>query len=357
MPFRTNERSKKNRSPTLAEVAHAAGVSRMTASRALNDRPGVSRKVREEIVRIAAELGYQVNRTAQKLSSGRSRIIGLVAVQIQSPFETEVIAGAVRAARTAGYEMLVYSLADVTEPPGSVTHLLEQIADGVIALLPYTYHYLKSLAAARVPVITVEDGVERLEFPSIGCDSYQGALAAVGHLADLGHRRIGFITGNEILASARERRRGYLDVLAERGLPRDAALIVKGDYNQLAGFEAARRLLALSRPPTAIFAANDATALGVLSAAQELQLRVPGDLSVVGFDDVPQATQIHPPLTTVRQPMQQMGRSAVNTLLAMLAGIEPASPVITFPTELIVRGSTAPPAKRAGKASGRSRAG
>ncbi len=339
------------RPPTLAEVARAAGVSRMTASRALNDRAGVSREVRDQIVRLAGEMGYTLNRTAQKLSGGRSRVIGLVSVQMYSQFVSEVVSGALRAARAAGYEMLLYSLMSTEDAlPGSVTQLLGQVADGVIALLPFAHEYLDALSAARVPVLTVEDSVEHVEYPCVASDSYQGARAAARHLADLGHRRIAFITGNERLTSAVERRRGYAEVMAERGLPREG-LVARGDYTERGGFEAARKLLALPKRPTAIFAANDQSALGALSAAQAAGLRVPRDLSLVGFDDVPGAAQAQPALTTVRQPMEQMGRAAVNTLLALLAGLPAPSPVITFPTELVVRASTAapraaPPAKR-----------
>lgn len=332
------------RAPTLAEVARAAGVSRMTASRALNGRPGVSDAVRQEIVRIAGDIGYTINRPAQKLSGGQSRVIGVVAVQMFSRFVSEVVVGALRAARTAGYDMLMYSLLEADERlPGGVTQLLSQVADGVIALLPYTHDYFETLTAARVPLITVDDAVDHGRLPCITADSYQGAQAAVRHLADLGHRRIGFVTGNERLTSAVERRRAYLDVLAERGLPRDAGLIARGDYTEEGGYDAGKKLLSQSRPPTAIFAANDQGALGIIAAAQTIGLRIPRDLSLVGFDDIPQAAQVHPPLTTVRQPMEQMGRSAVNTLLALLAGIEAASPVISLPTELVVRASTAAP--------------
>jgi LacI family transcriptional regulator len=332
------------RPATLAVVAKAAGVSRMTASRALNGRSGVSEEVRARIVQLASEMGYTLNRTAQKLSGGKSRVIGLVSVQMYSQFVSEVVTGALRAARAAGYEMLLYSLIDPADPlPGGVTQLLGQVADGVIALLPFTHDYLEELAAARVPVVTVEDAIEHVDHPCVLSDNYQGAQAAVRHLVELGHRRIGLIAGNERLRSAVERRRAYNDVLGERGLSRDPTLVVRGDYTERGGFEAARKLLALPRPPTAIFAANDQSALGALSAAQALGLRVPRDLSLVGFDDVPQSAQIQPPLTTVRQPMETMGRAAVNTLLALLAGLPAPSPILTLPTELVVRASTAPP--------------
>jgi LacI family transcriptional regulator len=329
--------------PTLAEIAKIAGVSQMTASRALNGHAGVSRQKREELLLIAGELGYVPNRAAQKLSSGRSRILGVIA-QLHTSFTSELVVGAGSAARAAGYELLLYSLVDADrQPPGNVLQLLQQFADGVIVLLPYEFEYLEALAAARVPVITVDQSDVAQQHPCIAGDSYQGARAAVVHLAELGHRRVGYITGNERLASARDRRRGFEHVRAQLGLHRHPELIAEGDYLQRGGYEAAQRLLRLRPRPTAIFAANDISALGALAAIREAGLRVPDDLSLVGFDDIALASQVHPALTTVRQPMQQMGRAAVNTLLAMVAGIDAPSSLITLPTELVVRSSTAPP--------------
>lgn len=329
--------------PTLAEIAKVAGVSQMTASRALNNRPGVSREKREEILLIADEMGYVVNRAAQKLSGGRSHIIGMIA-QLHTPFTSELVMGVGSAARAAGYELLLYSLVGSDRrPPSSVMQLLQQFADGVIALLPYEFDYLNTLAVSRVPVVTVDHQAETPEFPSIVGDSYQGARQAVRYLAELGHRRIAFVTGNERLASARDRRRGYEDTMQQLGLSYSPEMIAEGDYMQKAGYNAAYRLLALSPRPTAIFAANDISALGVVSAIREAGLKVPDDISVIGFDDIPLASQVHPALTTIRQPTQQMGRSAVNTLLALIVGLEAPSPLITLPTELVIRASAAPP--------------
>lgn len=331
------------RPPTLAEIAKVAGVSQMTASRALNNRSGVSREKREEILLIADEMGYVVNRAAQKLSGGRSHVIGMIA-QLHTPFTSELVMGAGSAARAAGYEMLLYSLiGSDRRPPVGVMQLLQQFADGVIALLPYEFDSLNSLALARIPVVTVEHSAETPEFATIIADSYQGARLAVRHLAELGHRSIAFITGNERLGSARDRRRGYEDTMREFGLPLRNELVAEGDYMQRGGFEAANRLLALRPRPTAFFCANDISALGALSAIRDAGLRVPDDISIVGFDDIPLAAQVHPPLTTVRQPMQQMGRAAVNMLLALIVGLEAPSPTITLPTELVVRSSTCPP--------------
>jgi LacI family transcriptional regulator len=331
-------------SPTLNEVATAAGVSLMTASRAINNRSGVSGKTREHVLSIAAGLGYVANRAAQKLSGGRSYVIGVIAADLGNPFISAVVTGAGQAAWDAGYETLVYSqLAQEKRPSVNVMPWLRQIADGVIAVLPLEYGYLEELASIHIPVITIDHRGKHSHFPSIASDSYEGACMAVRHLAELGHRRIAHLTGDERLASAIDRHRGYVDTRSQLGLERDDALIVAGDFTQKRGFDATCALLALDRPPTAIFAGNDLSAIGAIGAIREAGLRVPEDISVVGFDDIPAAAQIYPPLTTIRQPMHQMGRSAVNTLLAQIAGIAPASPQVWLPNELIVRATTAAP--------------
>lgn len=328
--------------PTLTDVALAANVSPMTASRAINNRSGVSGKTREHVLRVAAELGYVVNRAAQKLSGGRSHIVGIIAADLENPFISAVVTGASQAAWSAGYEALVYSQANREKrPPGSVMQLLRQISDGIIAVLPLEYGYLGDLAAINIPVITIDHRGKHAEFPSIATDSYEGGRIAVRHLAELGHERIAFIAGDERLASAKDRRRAYMETMAQLGLKRDPALIVSGDFIQMGGFVATQKLLALKRPPTAIFAANDMSAFGAIAAIREVGLKIPEDISVIGFDDIPAAAQVYPALTTIRQPIHQMGRSAVNTLLALIAGIEPASPQVSLPTELVVRASTA----------------
>lgn len=326
--------------PTLAEIAKIAGVSQMTASRAVNNRPGVSDQKREEILRIADELGYVINRAAQKLSGGQTRIIAVMA-QLHTPFTSDLVLGVGSVARAAGYEMLVYSLSDENrEPPGGIVDFLRQMVDGVIAILPFETGYLQTLARAHIPVVTIDRGTDA-PFPSVLADSYNGARMAVQHLVDLGHRRIGFITGNERLASASERRRAFEDMRRMAGLSPEPELVAVADFMHKGGYEAANRLLALPEPPTAIFAANDASAVGAIAAMREAGCRVPEDISVIGFDDTPIAVQLHPQLTTIRQPLPQMARAAVNLLLALIAGIEAPSEQITLPTQLIVRESTA----------------
>jgi LacI family transcriptional regulator len=292
-------------------------------------------------------MGYVVNRAAQKLSGVRTRIIGVI-TELHTPFSSELVLGIGSVAHDADYEMLVYSLPDKDrQPTGRILDLMQQFADGVIVILPYEASYLESRRGGNLPVVTIDQGVES-PFPSVMADNYQGACSVLRHFIEGGHSRIAFVTGNERLASARERHRGYRDVLVQARIPFDPTLEVQGDFSLQSGIEAGRRLFALPQPPTAIFAANDAMATGVLAAAQEAGLRVPEDVSVAGFDDVPMLGGIvagivggaTPTLTTVRQPLDQMARAAVNMLLALVAGVEAPSREIVLPTELIVRGST-----------------
>lgn len=331
----------KRRNPTLSEIAKVAGVSMMTASRALNNQPGVSVEKREEILRISEDLGYVANRVAQRLSGGRSHIVGVIA-QLHTNFTSELVLGIGSAGRAANYEMLVYSISESShEPPSAVIDLLGQIADGVVIILPFEGEYLSHLFEINLPVVTIDEGPP-LPFPKVVVDNYEGAKMAMQHLVSLGHHRIGFIAGDARLASARERLRAFNDSRPQLGLDADPMLVAEGDFMQLGGFNAAKKLLELSPMPTAIFAANDVSAVGALSAIQASGLRVPEDISLVGFDDVPVSTQVYPHLTTVRQPLAQMSRAAINMLIAMISGFEPPAQKITLSPELVVRDSTGP---------------
>ncbi|SKA02209.1 LacI family DNA-binding transcriptional regulator [Consotaella salsifontis] len=344
---REREADAAHAAPTLAEIARVAGVSRMTASRAINNRPGVSQQVREDILRIADEMGYVINWMAQRLSSRRSGgsngIIGVTA-QLHTPFAGEVVTAIGSAVRGVGQDLLVYSPPDSAgRPPGRVLDLLHQVADGVIAILPYQGDYLDALARARIPVVTIERRGEHDPFPWVSGDNYAGARLLMRHLMELGHRRIGFITGDNRMESARDRLRAYGDALREAGMADDPRLVAEGNYLQKGGFEGANYLLALEPRPTAIFAANDISAVGAAAAIHEAGLSVPGDISLAGFDDLPLAAQMKPGLTTVHQPLARMGRTAVKMLLERVMEPAAAPACVTVPVELVVRGSTAAP--------------
>lgn len=330
--------------PTLADLAAVAGVSQMTVSRALNNQPGVSQRTRESILKVASEIGYVTNRVAQKLSTGQSGVIGVLATELDHPFISGVVNSVVHAAAAAGNEVLIYShTAREKLPSSNVMQLLQQFTDGVVAILPYQFGFVQALARGRFPVVMIDSPLEDTDLPTVASDSYGGARVAMKHLAELGHKRVAFVAGAEKLASSNDRLRAYEEAVAVHGLVRDKSLVVRGDYNIEVGRTAARQLLRLKNRPTAIFAANDLSAFGVMAVLQQQGLRIPEDISVVGFDDVPAASHVHPGLTTIRQPLEEIGRAAVAHLLSQIAGLAPATEKVTLPTELVVRGSTAAP--------------
>ena len=330
------------KAPTLAELAAAAGVSTMTASRAVNNQRGVSDATRARVQLLAAQLGYAPNRMAQKLSSGQSRVLGVLVTDLDKPYNSSVVAGVVRAAAASATEVLIYSLVDRDRrPTGNVPKLLQQFTDGVIAVLPYAQGFMEMLSQGQVPVVTIDTPSGQTGFVSIGADDYGGARKALAYLGELGHKRIAFVAGEEKLESARARHRAYDDAVAILGLE---PLVLQGHHNLAGGRAAGESIARMKRKrPTAVFASNDVSAFGVLTALQSYGIKVPEDISVVGFDDLPAAAQVHPALTTVRQPIEELGRAAVNTLLALLSGLDAAFSQVTLPTELIVRQSTAPP--------------
>ena len=216
------------------------------------------------------------------------------------------------------------------------------LADGLLSLLPRTIeHHLAMLEQLNLPVVIVDNRGTNTPLPAIGTDNINGARQAVQHLVALGHRRIGFITGDLETGAARERQQGYREGLQAAGLPLDEALIKEGDFLQPSSFRATRELLNLAEPPTAPFASNDVAAFGAIAAVHEQQLQVPADISVIGFDDIPSAQQVHPQLTTVRQPLYEMGGAATRLLLSLIQGGEATVPRISLPTTLMVRHSTA----------------
>ena len=330
----------KKRKPTLAEIAKVAGVSLMTASRAINNRSGVSPEKREEILRISDDLGYVPNRAAQRLSGGRSHVVGVIA-PLHSSYSSELVLGLGSAGRVANYEMLVYSISTAShEPPAAVIDLLTQVADGVIVVLPNEGQYLTRLSQANLPVVTIDEGPP-LPFPKVVVDNYKVGQMALEHLASLGHRRIGFINGDTRLTSVKDRLRAFRDHRTVLGLDPDENLVAQGDSMQQGGFEATMQLLSLKNRPTAIFTGNDVSAVGALSAIRESGLRVPEDISIIGCDDIPLARQVYPNLTTIRHPLTQMSRAAVNMLIAMISGFAPPTDTIVFSPELVERASTA----------------
>lgn len=333
---------------TLTKVAEHAGVSVMTASRALSGEGYVSDKTRERVLACASELGYSPNLSARVMRGGRTNVIGVLVSALNTSVVNMITTEITGLVRKAGMDLLIYNAVDsVGETNSNGIGMLKSMCDGLLLVMPRIAEgYAATLEKNQAPIVLINYWRTDTHLPVVRADNYFSSREAVRHLLDLGHTRIGFITGSAFSGQSAERQRGYADALAERGIAVDNKLIVPGNFSHQSGAEGGLRLLKLPNRPTAIFAANDDTALGVLDAARSLNLSVPEDLSVIGFDDIPAAANTHPALTTIRQPLERLAESAVQELLARLGKTGQQHSAIELPSELVIRASTAaPPAK------------
>jgi LacI family transcriptional regulator len=326
---------------TIFDVAREAGVSYATVSRVINNKDHVKPEKREAVLRAMTKLGYVANQQARSLAGGRSRVIGLLVQGLETAYTGVLVRGIDLELDAAQYDLMLYTThRQRSKESAYVLTITRGMADGLLLILPRNPEsYLQSLRRQRFPYVLVDhQGIGEGD-AGVGATNRRGGYDATRHLIELGHRRIGFITGIVELGSAIDRLAGYRDALAEFGIPEDPALIYEGDFFRPAGFAGGRALLNLAEPPTAIFASNDEMAFGVMDAARDQRLRIPDDLSIVGFDDIPQASAVYPGLTTVRQPLERMGRVATQMLLKLID--DPTVPVerVELPTELIIRQS------------------
>ena len=331
---------------TIMDVAQEAGVSYATVSRVVNNKGYIKPETRERVMRAVTRLGYVANQQARSLASGRSQVIGLLVPGLETAYIGEIIRGIDEELASASYDLMLYTAhRRRTRESAYVATLTQGMADGLLLVLPRDPGaYLETLRRRRFPYVLIDhQGIDDAG-PAVGATNRQGGYDATRHLIELGHRRIGFITGSLDLGCSNDRLAGYHAALTEFGLPIDPGLIREGDFLQPAGFRCARELLELPQQPSAIFASNDVMAFGVMEAARVRGLRIPEDISIVGFDDIPQALHVHPPLTTVRQPLEQMGRLASRMLLRQIDDRRQLAERIDLPTELIVRESCRAPA-------------
>jgi LacI family transcriptional regulator len=323
---------------TIGDVAAEAGVSIATVSKVINDRYGVAEDTSNRVKEVIADLGYQSSLVAQSMRSRRTNVIGILVADVE-PFSAELLKGAARAIRDTGYELVVWSgSGHGKEHSGwerrNVSRLSGTLTDGIILVTPTVVD-----VDDAAPVVIVDPHTGPPTLPSVEGDNLAGAITATEHLIALGHRRIGFLAGRPDLESARLREQGFRDAMAAAGIAVDPELIGVGEYELATSEGPARRLLQLAEPPTAIFAANDLSALQVLHVARSLGRAVPDDLSVIGFDNIPESALADPPLTTIDQSIQQMGAEAVRLLVDLLGGRTARPQQITLPTRLVVRRS------------------
>jgi len=334
---------------TISDVAQAAHVSKMTVSRVLNGQPGVSEETRQRILTTMRTMGY-VAKIAARTLRGSSKIIGLILPGLIAPYMAEVLQGISAAAEQLDYGLMLYTQNGTGHALRSSYYaslLSNGLADGVVLVVPYDYETLvQSFKEHGVPYVIIDHQGSALDVPAITATNRKGIHDAMRHLLALGHTRIGFITGRMDMGCSAERLKGYRDGLAEVGIPYDASLVLEGDFEQTTGFVQGRALLQLKPRPTAVVASNDAMALGLMYAIKDAGLRVGEDISVVGFDDIKMASSVYPALTTVRQPIAEMGKAAIELLVTLLQGGKPLSLQRELATELIVRDSTGHLGKR-----------
>mgnify|MGYP005840669389 CR=1 FL=1 len=334
----------RNSKITIHDVAKASGVSYSTVSRVLNGFELIKDETRLKVLAAAEELGYVANMQARSLAGGKTRVIGLLVPGLDNGYIGEILRGIDEEVVKFNYDLMLYT---TRRRAGSEAHYVKAISNGlsagIILVTPlFDLEYLASLRDHSFPYVLVDQTDPKAHSSVVDATNWQGAYDATRYLLQLGHRCIAFIAGLPGLQSSADRLAGYKAALAEYAVEFDPSLIVQGDYFIPSGYEAARQIIARTPRPSAIFAGNDLMALGAMQCIHESGLNIPRDISLVGFDDIPQAAMVHPQLTTVRQPLEQMGRVAVNLLIEQIESAEnenPPSRRVTLATRLVERES------------------
>lgn len=334
---------------TMAQIAKEAGVSTTTVSKVLNELPGVGDKTRARIQQLIDQNDYVQNHAARHLRKGQSGLIDLVIMRLEGGYDLGIMHGVQDVLEESGLRLVIFATNEnETIERLWLRRMLDQSSDGVLLLLPYErIGIANALMAQNIPFVAIGDRNEPTTvFPTIGSTIWLGGYTATQYLISLGHRRIGIITGPLHLTTSRARLAGYREALERAGIPIDPSLICEGNYLLGDGLTQATALIDLPEPPTAIFAGNDAQATGVYQALYRRNIRIPDAMSVIGFDDVTYTAQMSPPLTTIHQPLVEMGRMAANMLLRLISGQPLDSNHVELSTSLVIRESCSPPRTR-----------
>lgn len=341
----TGDKNNPGRDMTIFDVAEKAGVSHSTVSRVLNNKNNVNAETRERVLQAMTQLGYVSNVSARSLAGGSSHVIGLLVDHLNTGYMGEIIRGIDEALEAHNYNLMLYTThRKKTRETAYVTKLTHDLADGLILIVPRNEKsYLETLQRRKFPYVLIDYQGYNRHVPSIITTNKKGGYDATNYLIELGHHRIGFITGEMAYGCAPERLAGYQAALADHDIAFDPELVSEGNFLQPQGYRCAQHLLSLPTPPTALFVSNDVMAFGAMEAARDLGFRIPDDLSIIGFDDVPQAAHVHPPLSTVCQPLVEMGRRAAILLLAYIANPLAEVERVELSTRLVIRESCQAP--------------
>jgi DNA-binding LacI/PurR family transcriptional regulator len=327
---------------TIEHVAQLAEVSKATVSRVLNDSPKVSEQTRDRVMKAIKETGYYPNVTARRLTTNKAETIGLIIPSPQdktfgNPFYTEILRGFTHQAKIEGYDLLLF----INEHQFNYSQLFyDRRVDGLLLVgVNRNDKGVIQLSNNKFPYI-LTGKVDYKEANYVDADNKGGAYQAVSYLVNLGHKRIGYLGGSFDFVFNQERFEGYLQVLKEHNLEYGKELTMESINTEESGYEAMRTLLESSLIPTAVFAANDLDAIGAMKAVRKKGLRIPEDIAVIGFDDIQLASHIEPPLTTIRQPIYEMGITAVSLLVQLIEGKKKEPLKVELSTQLIIRGSS-----------------
>jgi LacI family transcriptional regulator len=325
---------------TIKDVAREAGVSVATVSRVWNEAAFVSTATRQRVAAVAARLGYSPHGAARSLITRTTHALGVLLPDLYGEFFSEIIRGIDHTAQAAGYHILVSSSHDSKDEIDAALRSMRGRVDGLIIMSPdlEARRTLQTLQGS-FPVVLLNGGAEAKAFDTITIENHEGAREMTRHLIARGHRRIAMVCGPQRNYDAAERLRGYHTALTESGIEHEASLVVRGDFSELSGYGAVSQLLELEPRPTAIFAANDSMAIGALSALREAGLRVPDDVAVAGFDDIPLARYMNPPLSTVHVDISQLGERAAALLLTSLRKGNRPHQQLQLSTTLVIRAS------------------
>jgi LacI family transcriptional regulator len=326
----------------MSDVAARAGVSKTTVSRVLNGKDDLDPETAARVRKVIAELGYVPSAGAVSLARGRTRVVGMLVPSLTWPWVGEVLQGVVDVVEAEGYGLLLFSC---TRGEESIRRFASQVSaksfDGLLVIEPEgTLDYILDLHEKGLPVVLIDDRGHRPQFPSVAPNNREGGELAAHHLIGLGRRRPLVVTGPGDLGCTQERLAGFVKVCGDAGIPLTPELIVDGDFTFDGGRDEVRRLLAAGVRFDSVFAHNDLSAAGAMQAIHEVGLLVPDDVAIVGFDDVPLASYTEPSLTTVHQPLREMGETAARMLMGHFDGTSLSDAPVVLPTTLIVRGTT-----------------
>ena len=328
--------------PTINDIAKRARLSKASVSRALNGKQDVDPETRKRVLKLAAQMGYVPSASARALSNGRSNCLGLLVPTLTWPWILEVLRGVAQEVERSGYSLILYT---TTDGEDSERAFMSQVVpagavDGLALVIPFgMLAYIEGLAKGGLPVVVVDDRGHYPDLPTVATTNVEGGRSATAHLIEQGRKRIAMLNGPHDFGCNRDRLEGYKSALKEAGVRFEPRRVTDSDFKEEGGISAMTTLLAADPRIDAVFVANDVMAFGAMRALRNAGRRVPDDVAVVGFDDIPASAMTHPPLTTVRQPLYEMGRTAASMVMAAIRG-ESIAKRTELPTSLVVREST-----------------